>query len=204
MYTKKLGLIGLLAVVLMISGCASSVRTQLNTFMAEDARFGQGTIAVKAANDQLQESLEFSLYKKKLEAKLQEAGYQISTPEEARDIARLGYYVEEARARARQPNLVFTTGFGRYYRHGGIGFLVNDRTDYQDEYLRTISLVITRTPEAAGEEPRRIYETTAISKGSCPVMSVVFDEMLAAIFQYFPDHNGAVRSVTVRGEGNCR
>jgi hypothetical protein len=197
-------LVVLVASVLLLSGCASSVRTQLNTFMAPEAQFGQGTVAVRPANPDQQDSLEFDLYRSKLERRLVEQGYEVATPEEARYIARLGYRVEEIRYDTRQPNVVFTTGFGSYYRRGGVGLLLNEGPRYEEEYLRRVTLTITRTPEELGGEARRIYETTALSKGTCPIMSVVFDEMLAAIFQDFPGQNGQVKTVTVRGEANCR
>lgn len=193
-----------LAGLMLLSGCASSVRTQLNTFMAPDTQFGQGSIAVQPADEKLRDSLEFGLYRGKVEARLQELGYSIAAPETAEYIARLGYGVEDVKPRVRNPNVVFTTGFGSYYRRGGVGFLLSDRPDYQDEYMRSVSLSITRTPQEAGAEPRRVYEVTALSKGSCPIMSVVFDEMLAAIMQNFPGENGAVKTVTVRGNATCQ
>ncbi len=187
-----------------LSGCVSSVRTQMNSFMAPDAQFGEGTIAVKAADEQLQESLEFGLYRATLEDHLRAQGYTLDDPEEATYIARLGYNVSEVTQPAYQPDIFFTTGFGRYYRRGGIGFMVNDRPDYRPEYLRTLNLTISKAAETAADEPRRIYEVTAASQGSCPAMSVVIDEMLAAVFQEFPGSNGAVKTVTVRGDADCR
>lgn len=193
-----------LALGWLLTGCASSVRTQLNTFMAPGTAFGEGTVAVQPANESLRDSLEFDLYKAKLENRLQGVGYALAVPEEADYIARLGYSVDEVQSSARQPEVVFTTGFGRFYRHGGVGFTFGDGRDYEPEYVRRVSLTITRTPASPGASPQRVYETTAMSGGSCPVLSVVFDEMLAAIFQEFPGENGAVRTVTVRGEADCQ
>lgn len=200
----NLRLPAVLVTLALLSGCVSSVRTQMNTFMAPDARFGEGTIAVKAADEQLQESLEFDLYRGMLESRLQDLGYTLESPEDAQYIARLGYNVSEIDRSGYQPDIFFTTGFGRYYRRGGIGFVVNDRPDYRVEYIRILNLTITRAARNAGDEPSRIYEVTAASQGSCPVMSVVIDEMMAAIFQNFPGDNGAVKTVTVRGDASCR
>lgn len=194
----------LAALALTFSGCASSVRTQLNTFMAPGTTFGEGTIAVQPADQSQQDSLEFQLYKDKVESRLTALGYALAPPEQADYIARLGYRVDEIQPNVRQPEVVFTTGFGRYYRHGGIGFMWGDGRDYEDEFLRRVTLTITRTPDQVGGEPRRVYEATALSQGACPVMSVVFDEMLAAVFREFPGDNGAVKTVTVRGDASCR
>ena len=193
-----------LVAVLLLSGCVSSVRTQMNSFMAPDAQFGEGTIAVKAAEAELQESLEFGLYRATLEDHLRAEGYSLADPEEAEYIARLGYRVSEVTQPVYQPDIFFTTGFGRYYRHGGIGFVVNDRPEYRAEYVRTLNLSISQAAKTAGDEPRRIYEVTAASQGACPAMSVVIDEMLAAVFQDFPGGNGDVKTVTVRGDADCR
>ncbi len=199
-----LKILSLALLAMIVSGCASSVRTQLNTFMAPDTAFGEGTIAVKAVDEQLQDSLEFALYRSKLEARLRNLGYTLAEPEEAAYIARLGYRVDEVQEQLYQPDVYFTTGFGRYYRRGGIGFMIDDRPDYREAYVRVLNLSITRAAVNAGDEPRRVYEVTAASQGSCPIVSVVFDEMLAAIFQNFPGDNGAVKSVTVRGDAGCR
>lgn len=201
---ERLFILALLGGLMLLSGCAGSVRTQLNTFMAPDTAFGQGTIAVQPTQETLQDSLEYKLYRSKLENQLQALGYSLGEPETAVYIARLGYGVEDVEVDERHPNVVFTTGFGGYYRRGGVGVLLSDGPRYDNEYLRSLSLSITRTPQTAGEEPRRVYEVTALSKGSCPIMSVVFDEMLAAVFQNFPGQNGAVKTVTVRGDASCQ
>lgn len=203
-HAKWFFLLTLLGGLVLVSGCASSVRTQLNTFMAPDTAFGQGTIAVQPAQEALRDSLEYKLYQSKLESRLQALGYTLSEPETAVYVARLGYGVEDIKAAESYPNVVFTTGFGGYYRRGGVGVLLNDGPRYDNEYMRSLTLSITRTPQRAGEEPRRVYEVTALSKGSCPILSAVFDEMLAAIFQNFPGENGAVKTVTVRGEARCQ
>jgi hypothetical protein len=189
--------------VILLSGCANTVRTQVSTFMAPEAAFGQGTIAVQPADEQLQDSLEFQLYKTKAESYLQQQGYRLAPPEQAQYIARLGYGVEEIKQNFRQPDIIFTTGFGHYYRRGGVGLTFSDYPRYEPEYLRRLALTITRTPDQPSGEPRRIYETTALSMGACPVMSVVFDEMLAAVFQNFPGENGSVKTVTVKGDASC-
>lgn len=203
MHIERWRLFPLLILCVLLAGCASSVRTRLNTFMAPDAEFGRGTIAIQAAGEGSGDSLEFGFYRERLAEHLQNQGYTLAGAEEAEYIARLGYDVERVDSEVRSPNVMFTTGFGSYYRRGGVGFVFGDAPRYEEEYLRRLKLIITRTPDEIGGEPRRVYEATALSEGTCPIMSVVFDEMLAAVFQNFPGENGAVKTVTVRGEARC-
>lgn len=246
---KRYLLAGLAALVLL-SGCANTVRTRTSTFMAPGVELGQGTVAVQPADAKLEGSLEFELYRSKLENRLQAEGYTIAAPESADYIARLGYQVEDTREERPRPRLGLSTrfgfgpywmtgfgpyyppfyrnrpdlftydpffdpypfgyrarfaydpwGFGPYYRRHGWAYA--DPIDYRPAYQRTLSLSIARTPDTPAEKPQQVYEVKAASAGSCSMMSVVFDEMLAAIFHQFPGENGAVKTVRVEGETQC-
>jgi hypothetical protein len=243
-----------LAVLFLASGCASTVKTRTSTFKATNAEFGTGAIAVQPADPSLADSLEFALYRSKVEDKLRAEGYTIAQAETADYVARLGFQViedgQDTRRRPR-PNFMFRTGFGSYwapgfgpyyradlvgldpwywpyshryhrraydpywdrywafgygpyYRPSRFGYMFDSPIEQRPAFLRTLSLDISRAPGGSAEKPERVYEVKAASKGSCAVMSAVFDEMLAAMFHNFPGDNGEVKTLRVEGETRCR
>lgn len=188
----------LLAAVFAVAGCASVVRTQISAFSADPADFVSGTIVVEALDPLEAKTLEFAHYRTRLEEHLAQQGYRVLAPGEPSDlVALLGYEVHETRGRERP-----RTGHMAHYRTGYFrphhSVLVMDdggRTEYQ----RRVSLVIAQ----GDDRERRLYEVTGVSQGTCPILSVVIDEMLEALFTDFPASNGAVRTVRVRGDTRC-
>lgn len=229
---QKIGFLLLsLTVLVLLSGCTSTVRTRVSTFVEPTADFGEGTIAVKHADESKENSLEFEFYKAKVEAHLRNLGYRIAAPEDAQYIAHVGLEVEKLEPSWRHSSFFvgnhfgpyWNTGFGPYwdpglghyyrpdhpfYRHRIYGprpyyWGTSVSPRYGAEFARTVSLTISKMPSASDGEPQRTYEVKATSVGHCSEMSVVFDEMLSAIFQNFPGENGAVKTVRVPGETKC-
>lgn len=78
--------------IVLLAGCASSVRTKISTFHDSSVAVGAGTIRVEPLNDSLKGSLEFGYYKERLEEKLKQAGYSVQTGN-TQYVARLDYNV---------------------------------------------------------------------------------------------------------------
>lgn len=192
--------LALMAALLMSVGCAGVVRTQINAFSADPAEFGSGTIVVKSLEPMESNTLEFAHYRARLEQLLTEQGYRVLPSGQTSDlVALLGYQVHETQGRERA-----RTGYMTHYRTGYFfrphhSLMVVDDGG-RTEYLRRINLVIASGED---EQAQRLYEVTGISQGTCPVLSVVFDEMLEALFTDFPAPNGAVRTLRVRGDTRC-
>lgn len=189
--------IGLLVGLLLSVGCAGVVRTQIHAFSGAPAEFTSGTIAVEAMDAMQGKTLEFARYRARLEHKLVEQGYQVVAPGEPHNlVAQLGYHVQETRGREHiRPG--YMTHFRTSYYGPHTSLIVVDDGG-RTEYLRTVNLVIAR-----GADRQRLYEVTGVSQGRCPVLSVVFDEMLEALFTDFPIPDGTVHSVRVRGDTRC-
>lgn len=200
------------ASLLMLASCTSSVRTKVTAFNSISAPIS-GTAIIEPAqayassasgavdnSADIQNSLEFKHYSRVTAAALAEHGIRVlegdaeATPDYR--IA-LGFYVEEAHPkRSRfQSGVVYRTSPWRYT--GGEILLMNGE-DKRREYRRTLTFGITRTADGS-----RIYETTASSLGSCDVMTVVFNEMLAAILTLYPQADGSVKSVSIKGDSRC-
>ena len=198
--------------LLMLASCTSSVRTKVTAFnsisvpvtgnaIIEPAQLYTSNAPGAVDNPaDIKNSLEFKHYSRVTAAALAEHGIRVleddaeATPDYR--IA-LGFYVEEVQPkRSRfQSGVVYRTSPWRYT--GGEILLMNG-DDKRREYRRTLTFSITRTADES-----RIYETTASSRGSCDVMTVVFDEMLAAVLTLYPQADGSVKSVTVKGDSRC-
>lgn len=200
MSAMRTGLTMLILTLLLgaTSACSHKVYTKINAFRADNTEFGRGPILVRAATQETGESLEFAYYKGRIEAALANLGYEpVSDAAAAQFQAVVSYGVEESEAEDRGLRTGFVTP-GYTHSYGArVGVMVID--DNRDiEFVRRLSLTISRIDPA-----QRLYEVTGFSRGRCGVFSVVFDEMLEAIFKDFPAESGSVRTIGVRGESRC-
>lgn len=180
------------------TSCSHQVYTKINAFRADTADLGRGPVVVRAASSEAAESLEFAYYKGRIEAALARIGYEpVADVESALYQAVVSYGVEQTEAEDGGLRTGFVTP-GYTHSYGArVGVMVID--DNRDiEYLRRLSLTISRL-----DPPQRVYEVSGYSRGRCGVFSVVFDEMLEAIFKDFPAESGSVRTIGVRGESRC-
>ncbi len=180
------------------TACSHRVYTKINAFRADTADIGRGPVVVRAASQDAAESLEFAYYKSRVEAALARIGYEpVADGGAAQYQAVVSYGVEQSEAEDGGLRTGFVTP-GYTHSYGArVGVMVID--DNRDiEYVRRLNLTISRL-----DPPQRLYEVSGYSRGRCGVFSVVFDEMLEAIFQDFPAESGSVRTIGVRGESRC-
>ncbi len=193
---------------LLLTGCATTVSTKVNAFRAEAAEFGAGTVAVRAANESVGQSLEFAHYRVRLEAALADLGYtpvnRFDTRYDSPDYeAHIAFDVDEGSVR----NSRLRPGFAEtriYPHHRGFGFgpsmsvVVLEGAAEQALYTHRLSLVISKP--ASGE---RVYEVKGVTQSQCGVFSVIYDEMLESMLKNFPADNGSVQDVRVKGDARC-
>lgn len=183
--------------LLLLSGCSSVVATRVNTFRAPEDVVSGSTIAVQALRADLNKSLEFAWYRTQVEKALTDLGFQVVAADSAELLALLDYGVESAESDRSGP--MFTTGWGvgrsRYF--GTNVVIVDDQR--RQEFLRHVQLVIEQNREGG----QRVYEVSGVSQGRCGVLTVVFDEMLAAMLQGFPVENASVKTISVKGDARC-
>ncbi len=188
-----------LVCVLFASACASYVDTNLTTFHKLDGLAPGATISVLPVNVDQQRSLEFASYKSELESRLAAVGFVIQNLN-PNYTAQMDYSINTGET-------VTTTNTGYRYQKTG----ENEYGDVYSNvpvvssststiYTRSVRIRIDRqTPPAS----TRVYEATAISKGTCGSLSSVMAFMLAAIFSDFPGENGKTETVRVDWDGSC-
>lgn len=209
------------ALVFLLSACATSSVTTTTTTFYVPGHEARGTIAVRAAEDGLSQSLEFRAYKAKIEAYLKEVGYAIAAATEPpRYVALLSYGIDTGKTSQVSVPIYGQTSGGTTYssgtvrgpggtasvsgstysmpRYGMIGATSRQTTRYTR--VVAIDVVELRGP---GGAPEKRYEIRARSTGRCAALTEVFDEMLEGIFDDFPGENGRARTVEVSAEANC-
>jgi hypothetical protein len=220
MNLTKLILLSVLA--LLLSGCASlKVETDSTAFYTADYS-PRGSISVVAANADVNDSLEFAVYKQKFEGRLASVGYQVVQDAEQADfIALVAYGIDHGKTSSITTPIFGQTGGGASYSSGTISTATGN-TSYTASsyrmptygvvgavsntstiYNRAIAMDIVVAKSLKSGKVRKVYEGRTKSLGSCSVIVEVFDEMLEAMFSGFPGENGRNRQMRIEGEFNC-
>lgn len=196
-------LIILAASIILLSACQSSVRTDIQTFRNESMAVPtSGTVYIQPAGGDEQRSLEFDYYKKKLAERLRTLGLQETESKQADYIATLGYAV--SRQEKDEPSKrVYISGYYGYYPHSRSGMVMADTYGSDFEYMREVSLVIDKNAQGEQKEKDKLVQILASSEGECQHLTVVYDEILDAIFSNLWRANGSLMRMSVKGEAKC-
>lgn len=202
-----------------ISGC-TVIKTKTTAFYTPEFKTS-GKIVVAAADNELNNSLEFSHYKRKFEEKFAENGYQIvQSFSEADYIALVAYGIDDGKTSIVSTPIFGRTGGGTTYSSGvvygsggsasysGSSYtmptygIVGSSTGSVITFTRAIALDIIDA-KSMKHNIQKVYEVRAKSIGSCSVIAGVFEEILEAMFKEFPGENGKTRVVEISSKGQC-
>lgn len=212
----------LLAILLcgaMLQSCAH-VRGTTTSFYVPEYRPG-GTISVIAADESINQSLEFQLYKTKIEQRLSLAGYSVTPTAAADQVALVAYGIDTGQTSAVSTPIFGQTGGGTSYHSGtvygsggsaaysGTSYsmprygVVGSYTGAQTTYGRAIAIDIIKISKDKTDAVKPLYQGRVISRGSCGAISEVFDEMLEIMFKSFPGESGKSKTMNVPANFNC-
>ncbi len=158
-----------------------------------------GVIAQKVTGKVDSSSLEFIYYKDKLAGRLQSAGYALSDSDDSEYLATLAYGVIRQEKDEPSTRVVIGGHFGHYLHYPHSPIFLSDIDNPKFEYVRELSFSIERL----GDSPTKIMQVKATSVGRCEHLTVVYDEMLDAIFSNLYRANGSVEKVAIKGEARC-
>ena len=211
--------------IFSLAACSSfktHIKTDTTAFYAETFET-KGSIVVLPGDINLNNSLEFDLYKQKVEENLRTVGFSIADNIEVADFAAmLLYAVDDGKQ-----SVVYTPIYGQTSRrinsYSDIAYdekgrpvyirrnyltpnfgVVGASADTKINYRQTIALDIVRANSLKDDKPSKLFEGRTISSGECPVIVEVFDELLEALFIDFPGENGRNRSQSIESEANCK
>lgn len=215
----RLLLVGLFA---LISGCAATVKTDINSFHTPDFSRGKVALAVIPADRQFENSLEFNHYRAKLEKRLEAQGFTIVASEkDARYLAMLGYHISDGEVEVTSSPVVGQVGYDPvsyasviHHADGSASYvrqthwvpsfgIVGSTTQAYTRFTTLVTLDIVDNAQISDGEPAKVFELKARSTGSCGIVSRIFDEMLEAIFSDFPGENNRVARVSVKADMSC-
>lgn len=193
-----------------LSGCANLSATTTR-FFPDDYRH-EGTISVIASDAEVNNSLEFSHYKTRIEQKLASKGYTIvSSPTEAKYVALVAFGIDEGKSGVVSTPIFGQTGGGTttissyggsYYTMPTYG-MVGSSTQSVTQYTRAIALDILDAASIKSGKPKKVLESRTKSVGSCSSFAGVFNEILEAMFEDFPGESGKAKTVTMQYRGEC-
>jgi hypothetical protein len=213
---------GMMILTLLLSCATIAIVTTKTTAFYIPEYKNSGTIAIIAAEEAVNSSLEFAHYKKQIEQKLAANGYSIvNNPSEAQFIGLVAYGIDNGKSAIVSTPIFGQTGGGTTNSsvtvngstgsatYSGTSYtmptygVVGSETSSETIYTRAIALDIVDAESLKKGTPKKVYEARAKSTGRCGIIAGVIEEMLEAMFKDFPGINGKVRSVEVPFKGGC-
>lgn len=190
-----------IGIVLMLSGCASQVTSEVTRFHRVAPPQGE-TIAIVPTNKAMKGSLEFARYAALVAIKLSAIGYTVVDSGTPQLFAKVDYSVGagETRIQAWSGRYVH---YHFYYGHLHPYYM----GAYWDEpsvyaytvYPRRLNVDIVRSGDGT-----MIFEGKVKSYGIQDSLTEVMPYLIDAMFQNFPGESGVTRVVTIRKHGDSQ
>lgn len=161
------------------------------------------TFAVVAAEDAQDESLAFGVYADLISQRLSSLGLSTFGGERATPdmVVTLSWDIEGPSPDVKSRNSGFGYGFGfgnRYSRFGyGYGYPSENRTSTKQMFVRRVEVVIYDGMTYNTENPKRVFEGSAVSTGTNGQIDPVMPYIIQAIFDQFPGASGETKTVRV-------
>jgi len=200
----------LLVCVILLSGCATFIRSDISVFHELPPTFAGTTYAMLPFKEQ-EGSLEHRTYEQAVKRQLDAKGFREALVESAEVVVFLSYGIDTGREVVRSYPIIGQTGVSSSYSsgtiqsyggygtfsgtttytptYGVIGTGVTSRT----EFTRFLELDIVDKNALAEKRIKRIYEARVVSRGSGGELSAVIPTMIKALFEDFPGKSGSTR-----------
>jgi hypothetical protein len=227
--SRKLSAAFLAAMSVLISGCATfgkSVETNLSIFHEIQTPPAAGTtISVLPWRKELQSSLEYRAYAARIEEKLKQYGYTVTSPGTKTQLALfVDYGIDDGRIVTSSyiiPQFGVTgysgsTTTGTVSTYGSTSYINANTTNTptygvtgyhsgvsnDTVYRRFVNVDIVDLT-AAGEAGRKVYEGKLKSEGTCGNLPVIMPILIESLFTDFPGKSGTAGKRDMPWSGNC-
>lgn len=187
------------ALLLLVSGCAETLRSDVITFYENNLPAGE-TIRIEAVDPARGETLEFRQYAQQVSNGLTDVGYQVVTEGEAAELlALLDYSVEtgplDIRLQNDGPYVRYHFYYGRYRDPFYFGMMNrwNPEIYSTPSYIRSLSLVIVRNDS----DREHLFEGRVESVGRERRLPEVMPYLVTALFSNFPGESGVTKVVSI-------
>ncbi|MFT5534030.1 MAG: hypothetical protein ACI8WM_001697 [Burkholderiaceae bacterium] len=206
---KRLTLPLLAALLVLLSGCASTVRSNVTVFSDWPAALPDQTYVFERTEVQ-DKDLEYLNYENLVRNEVRRLGLtEAETGKSPTLKIILSYNVNETTVRSVQPVYIdpffYGGGFygGGFYsrRHFGFGYdpffrgppIVNYQERFYQVYQRQLHVLIGRHADG-----KSLYDVRVRSQGKNPSLSVVMPYMVRSAFTEFPGKNGVARTIDLK------
>lgn len=198
----------LAALCLLLSGCASTIQSEVTAFHDWPAEQRDKSYAFERGREQ-ENNLELRAYENLVRGELRRLGFaEAPDARSARLKVGLRYGITVRDLRVIEP-MVVDTGYGwpwygpRWHRYGhfnpyydpfwpGIPVVQQVESRYQ-LYTRQLQVLITQAADA-----RKLFDVTVKSEGSNGSLAKVMPYLVHSAFSEFPGRNGVPRIVTLK------
>ncbi len=201
---------GVLLCILALSGCATTIRSDITVFHEMPSDISGKTYAVFPTEEQ-ENSLEYKTYETIVKTHLNKLGLHEAPVLEAEMVVRFDYGIDSGRDVISSSPVFGKTGYssatsrGTVYSHGNqasfsstteytptfgvVGTQVTQRT----VYTRVFSLYICK-PQPGTHRLQTIYEAEILSEGSSDQLCSVLPTMIETLFMDFPGESGTTKT----------
>ena len=200
----------LLIAAMVLIGCANREQVEIRTFRDPGVELGKGTVMVVAADDKLQDTLEFDQFRQPLQGHLQQLGYTSTDSPDAAYLAVLSYKAEQIESQGSGPRTYIGTSIGGGSSSVGVGGAISfGGSKKKLEFLRVVKITLKHNSEFSspvdknGPAGKHILEITATSRGACADIALVYKQMLDAIFADVQRASGSVETVKIPADSGC-
>ena len=198
--TRYLKSLAVMATIILVSGCASSIKSDVSSWHQLPPPNGERCVIVPK-DEGKNGSIEFAHYAELVSQSLQQVGYRpAGAGNPAELIVRIDYSVSDGRSEVRS----YGGGYGYYGYYGyspwnnyyGLGSPYNHDVRTHAVFARHFSLEIA----AANGDDENLFESKVISEGRSNRLQEVMPYLVEAMFTDFPGQSGVTRRVKLDAE----
>ncbi len=204
---------GLAAVVLLASGCAQTVHSQVSSYSQLPPQRSKLTYAIIPLADQRKDEA-FESYEERVRAHLKAYGFVPEEFDRAEYIVAMAYVSDDrgdaissypiigqtGSSSSRMSGTMHayrnTTSYSTTTAHTPVYDVVAADTTDSDELTSVLRLDIVRRASIGRGHIEKVYEGEVLSSGNGRELHAILPAMIEALFQDFPGRDGEVRHVT--------
>jgi len=200
----------LVVCVILLSGCAASIRSDVSVFHEIPPTFSGTTYAMIPFKQQ-EGSLEHKTYERAVKRELDAKGFREASIENAEVVIFLSYGIDTGKEVVESYPIIGQTGVSSSHSYGTVQSydsygtysgtttytptygVVGTGVTSSTEYTRFLKLDILDRKALTEKQIKKLYEAKVFSRGSSGQLSAVLPTMIKALFEEFPGKSGSTR-----------
>lgn len=178
------------------------------TFVSPDFT-PQGTLYIVSANKEQNHSLEFEHFRKMLGDAFALQGYTIvNSMKKAKQIAIVSYGMDNGHTKTVSTPIYGYDDFNRYsilipgYPMPNYAIVGMNTVEYE-EYTHVLAIEIVEASTIKSKHIKQLYSAKVVTKNSCPMITPVFNDLVAGFFTQFPGSNAQAMQFKVQSNMRC-